>query len=68
MNRSSSAGHVYADDSDFCIHCGQSLLRVVDEQIECRIGPNVVAITHLIARRRMSKLMQKFMKRRPRKK
>lgn len=44
--------HVFDDETDFCIRCGQHVDPIVDQLIECFGQPGVIAISHLRAAKR----------------
>lgn len=43
--------------TDCCKKCGQTHMYVVDEIIECAGADNVIAVTHLIYRKRFAELL-----------
>ncbi len=54
--------HVYDPYSDYCTRCGRGADWVVEHSQEkvCDAPPNLVAISHLIARRRQAELVGLF--------
>ncbi len=44
--------HVFDLESQFCISCGIARETAVNTQVSCLEAKNVMAISHLIARRR----------------
>lgn len=49
--------HQWDTMTDCCKKCGQTHMYVVDEIIECAGADNVIAVTHLIYRKRFAELL-----------
>lgn len=43
--------------TEYCTRCGKSAEMIVDYRFECHGGANIVAISHIIAQRKMRVLM-----------
>lgn len=48
------------DVHGWCVRCGQSQRRILEERLECRDG--VIAITHIVRGRRLDSLLDAVLK------
>ncbi len=53
--------HEFHPDTDFCVRCGQPGELVVADLLPCRTGPNVVAVSHILAARRLDEELQRLL-------
>lgn len=53
-----AVSHSFDPATDFCLHCGISAMRVLEDGVwECPATENVVAISHLLAAKRFQRLI-----------
>jgi len=45
------------DHTEFCTNCGQAREAIVDLQLDCVTGDNVIPVSHIICHRRMTELV-----------
>lgn len=52
--------HEFDDWSEFCVRCGQARQEIVDKELECFGGGNLLAMTHLRCRQRQEELVSRI--------